>query len=249
MEKYTILIAEDENIIAKDIERCVTNLGYTVCGIANTAESAIKIADDLNPNLILMDIRLKGKKSGIDAAKEIREKLNIPIVYLTAYADDKTLEKAKITEPYGYILKPFKDIDIKSMVEIAIYKHQQDKKREVNNQQRYSGVNYIDDNNIYIRIKQKLLKVNFSEILFIEALKDYVMINTEKTRYTIHSTMKDLIKTLPKSKFIRVHRSYIVNREKIHSIEPNLIKLEVDKKNIPVGASFKNDLFESIRHI
>ena len=126
MSKTNILIVEDESIVAKDIQHSLKKLGYTVVGICSTGEDAITSAQELKPDLVLMDIMLKGDMSGIDAAGQIREKNNIPVIYLTAYADESTLSKAKVSEPYGYIIKPFKEIDLHTSIEMAIYKHEKE---------------------------------------------------------------------------------------------------------------------------
>ena len=123
MSKFNIMVVEDESIVAKDIQQSLKKLGYNVVDVCSTAEAAIVSAKDKKPDLILMDIMLKGEKSGIDAAEEIKSLISVPIVFLTAYADESTLNKAKITEPYGYIIKPFKEIELHTTIEMAIYKH------------------------------------------------------------------------------------------------------------------------------
>lgn len=109
MAKTEILIVEDERITAEDIRLSLGGLGYAVTGMASSGEEAIRKAEELHPDLVLMDIVLGGDMDGIEAAKRIRARFNIPVVYLTAYADEKTLERAKVTQPFGYILKPFDD--------------------------------------------------------------------------------------------------------------------------------------------
>jgi PAS domain S-box-containing protein len=125
-----ILVVEDEKIIAMDIEKSLDQMGYKVTSVVSTGgEEAIKKAQETRPDLVLMDIVLKGYISGIEAAQRIRESFDIPVVYLTGYADEDTIERAKVTESYGYILKPYKDAELKTAIEMAIYKHKQEKKR------------------------------------------------------------------------------------------------------------------------
>lgn len=133
MEEIKVLVVEDENIIALNIKNKLKKLGYTVPSIASSGEEAIKKADITFPDLILMDIMLKGDMDGVEAAEQIREKFDIPIIYLTAYSDDKILERAKLTEPYGYILKPFKENDLRTSIEIALHKHKMEKKMKEKN--------------------------------------------------------------------------------------------------------------------
>jgi PAS domain S-box-containing protein len=127
-----ILVVEDEGIIAQDIKNCLENLGYTVPEVVFTGREAIEKAEELRPDLVLMDIVLKGDIDGIETAMEIRRKFNIPIVYLTAYEDDKTLKRAKLTEPLGYILKPFEERYLRSSIEMALYKHKMESRLKEN---------------------------------------------------------------------------------------------------------------------
>ena len=127
MEDTKILVVEDESIIALNIKKKLKGFGYTVPAIAATGEEAIKMAEITFPDLILMDVRLKGDMNGVEAAEEIRKSFDIPVIYLTAYSDDEVLEEAKKTEPYGYIVKPFKANDLHSNIEIALYKHKMEK--------------------------------------------------------------------------------------------------------------------------
>ena len=126
MAKAHLLIVEDERIVAKDIEYSLKTLGYKVTGIASTGENALQKAKEKRPDLVLMDIRLKGGMDGIEAAEKLREEFSIPVVYLTAYADEGTLERAKVTGPFGYILKPFNEKELCSTIEMALYKHRMD---------------------------------------------------------------------------------------------------------------------------
>ncbi len=128
MEPVKILIVEDESIVAEDIKRSLERFGYTVCGVVSTGRAAIKIVKEHKPDVVLMDIVLRGKTNGIKTAEDIYKDYDIPVIYLTAYADRKTLDKAKVTSPYGYILKPFEDQGLYSTIEMAIYKHQMEKK-------------------------------------------------------------------------------------------------------------------------
>lgn len=122
MKKAAILVVEDEAVVAMDIEAVLQDLGYTVVGTAATGEEAISKAAEHHPDLVLMDIRLRGAMDGIEAARQIRVQAATPIVYLTAFADEEIITRAKITEPFGYILKPFQARELHSNIEMALYK-------------------------------------------------------------------------------------------------------------------------------
>jgi len=128
MEKKSILIVENEQIPALDLKDTLLSLGYLVTGIATTGERAIEMVDEDTPDLILMDIRLAGKLSGIEAAEQILKSHTIPIIYVTAYADPELIERAKWTRPYGYIIKPYDERGIRTEIEIALHKFDLDQK-------------------------------------------------------------------------------------------------------------------------
>ena len=130
MSTAKIFIVEDEAIVAESLNDQLEGLGYIVTGNAPSGEEALRNIKNNLPNLVLMDIMLEGEMDGIAAANEIRSRFNIPIVFLTAYTDDKILERASITGPFGYIVKPFVNEDLKISVEIAMYKFRLEKERK-----------------------------------------------------------------------------------------------------------------------
>lgn len=247
-----VYIVEDESIVAKDIQNSLKKLGYNVLGISNNGADAIKNIVDLEPNIVLMDIMIKGNMTGIDVAEIIKKEYNIPVIFLTAYADESTLAKAKITEPYGYILKPFKEIDLHSTIEMALYKHKKDTEVQKERDFLYSLVENKDEaakDILFVKSNSRLVKVNLKDIYYVEALKDYVVLNTQYTRYTIHSTMKDIEKKLDNGDFIRVHRSFIARTDKIQTIENQTVVLEENKKVIPIGGSYRDELLAKLNMI
>ncbi|NEO33088.1 MAG: PAS domain S-box protein [Symploca sp. SIO3C6] len=123
-----ILIVENEMAVALNIQARLEEVGYVVSGVAVSGEESIEIAESQLVDLVLMDIRLPGKLDGIFAAQELRNRFNIPVVYLTAYSEPETIERAKLTEPYGYIIKPFEIRELYSVIEIALYKHAQEER-------------------------------------------------------------------------------------------------------------------------
>ncbi|MBF0556878.1 MAG: response regulator [Nitrospirae bacterium] len=121
--KVAILIVEDEAIVSMEIRERVQRLGYRVCDSVSTGELAIEKAGEKHPDLVLMDIRLDGQMDGVEAAEAIQKQFRIPVIYLTANSDDKTVLRAKLTEPFGFILKPFHERDLRTNIEMAMYKH------------------------------------------------------------------------------------------------------------------------------
>ena len=242
-----ILVTEDESIVRKDIERCLGNLGYNVIASADNGEDAISMAMKHKPDLALMDIMIKGDMNGIAAAEEIKRNMDIPVVFLTAYADEGTLNEAKMAEPHGYILKPFKDVDIQTAIEMALHKHSKEREMKQETDFLRSMAEHKEDSDvIFVKNRSRLVRVKNEDLLFVEALKDYVVVHTRTESYTIHSTMKDVETKLGGKEFLRVHRSFIVNIEAIESIKYAMITIDGMDKEIPVGGSYKDSLADRI---
>ena len=130
MSNFKILVVEDEVLIAIDIQETLQDLGYDVCQVCYHSEDAIKALQRHQPDLVLLDISIPGNEDGIALAHKINEHYEIPFIYLTSHADLATIERAKHTKPYGYIVKPFKDKDLISSIEIALYNYSEDLKKK-----------------------------------------------------------------------------------------------------------------------
>lgn len=124
MSASKILIIEDEAVVSLDITRRLEKMGYEVMGRLASGEEALELVQQDPPDLVLMDINLQGEIDGIETANKLYQNHNIPVIYLTAYAGESTLERAKESKPYGYILKPFKERELRATIEIALSRHQ-----------------------------------------------------------------------------------------------------------------------------
>ena len=140
-----VLVVEDENIVARSIQAELRGMGYSVPALAATGEEAIRKAVENQPDVVLMDIVLKGPMDGIEAARVLRTRLDIPVVYLTAYGDEETLARAKATEPYGYLLKPFEEKELGTTIELTLYKHRIEKRLRETNQWLSATLRSIDN--------------------------------------------------------------------------------------------------------
>ena len=125
---HSVLIVEDERIVAKDLQQTLCEMGYDAFAIASSADEALMRASEKCPDVVLMDIRIKGLRDGIETAALLRDRFGVPIVYLTAHADEATIARAKITEPYGYLMKPVKSAELRSAIEISIHKHEMERR-------------------------------------------------------------------------------------------------------------------------
>ncbi len=166
MSKAQILIVEDDVIVAMGTENRLKNLGYAVSGIAPSGEEAIEQAKEKAPDLVLMDIMLRGAMDGTEAADHIRTQFNIPVVYATAHADEKVLERAKLTGPFGYVIKPFDDRELDTTIQMALYKHKSDEElRESEEKYRLlvetmnDGLGVQDENGLITYVNDSLCKM------------------------------------------------------------------------------------------
>ncbi|MCD6065531.1 MAG: two component transcriptional regulator, LytTR family [Bacteroidetes bacterium] len=248
--KTNLIIVEDEFTIAMDVEMRLKKLGYNIIGIVDNADSAVKLAEEESPDLVLMDINIIGELSGIDAAKKIHTEFFIPVVFLTAHGDRKTFNQALEADPYGYIIKPFKDVDLQNAIEIALNKHstakEERKKTELaksllSGQLENEGTN---SEHLFVKDKNGLHKINVEDIMYLEALDNYCHIHINGDRYTVHSYLKDVVEKINHPSFVRVHRSYVVNLNKIQSIKEDQIILS--KITVPISRSYKNAIMEKI---
>lgn len=160
MEKAAIFIVEDEAIVAEDIRETVKKLGYSVCGIARSGEVAIEKVRETRPDLVLMDIHLAGLMDGIEVARQIHSRFGIPVIYITAYADDELLERAKVTEPYGYILKPYDERELHSVIEMAQYKHGIEQKLQESTRTIRALANAIPDAIMLLDPQHRIIALN-----------------------------------------------------------------------------------------
>lgn len=246
----SVLVVEDEFAIALDIEMRLKKMGFDVTGIAENDDTAIKMAEEEAPQLILMDIHLEGSKNGIEIAKQVHDELHIPVVFLTAHADSATFQQALKANPYGYVLKPFKDVDLKNTIELAYskYKDDLDKRKKVEFAQNILATALEKENNNSFFVKEKNIvhKIDLQDIFWIEALDNYTNIHTSSKRYTIHSYLRDVLISLPEEKFLRTHRSFAVAKDKISIIKEDKIVL-LNQTEVALSRSYKNVIIEQIK--
>lgn len=241
--KTRILIVEDDMIIAANISLQLSNLGYEVTGLVTRGEEAIIHGKDNKPDIILMDINLKGNLDGIAAASIIQETHNIPIIYLTANSDEPTFARAKSTHPYAFISKPFSNLDLQRTIALV----EEQLKENTDKLSFAPGIVQVMDDRIFVRHNGRMVKLLLEEINYIEADRNYSNLVTPNGAYLISTTLKVLEKELKSHKFIRVHRSYMVNISKLDVVGEH--HLEIKRKVIPLSKSFKVNLLKHLHTI
>ncbi len=202
MAEIQIMIVEDEKIVSKDIQNMLKRIGYAVPAAVSSGEEAVQKAAEIQPDLVLMDIMLKGKMDGVEAAEQIHAQFQIPVIYLTAYADERTLQRAKITEPYGYILKPFQEKELHTTIEMALYKHGMERKLRESEQWLSTTLKSIGDAVITTNVDGYITFMNpvaqsltgwKQEEAIGKPLADVFKIISEKTSETVESPVAKVI--------------------------------------------------------
>ena len=239
MEKIKVLIVEDKLLIAEAIAGQLRKNSLDVIGICSTGEEAIQFATEKQPDLILMDIELSGAIDGISAAKLIQEKQSLPIIFLSDYKDEKTLERAKKVQPANYITKPFLEVDLIRAIDLA-FSNSQHQKAATSQNPSYKNIFLRTENQTYI-------KLAIHEILYLEAGRAYCKIMTDKKSFTLATSMNHVLAQLPGSDFIQVHRSYCVNINRITSIDGNTIK--IDNHEIQMSKESRENLMSLVKII
>ena len=241
--KVRILVVEDDMIIAAHICLQLTNLGYEITGIETRGEEAVVHANVNTPDIILMDINLRGTLDGIETAKMIQQKINIPIIYLTANTDEASFQRAKETHPYAFIPKPLNSVQLQRTFALVV---EQLKEKKTETLYADLPIEVLDDR-IFIRYNGKMNKLLLSDILYIEADRNYCKIVTTSNDYLITATLKTMEEKLPKHKFLRVHRSYMVNIAKLDVVAEG--HLEINRKVIPLGKAHRGSLLTRLQTI
>lgn len=238
-----ITIVEDDFIISNFIAQSLTQIGYGVLDICSSYDQFVASLTQAIPDLVLFDIKIDGEKTGIDAAGYLKEKGNIPFVFISSLNDRKSIDDAKRMRPSAYLIKPFDEDDLYAAIEIALYNHAGEKTGEVEPAEE----TIVLPDFIFIKRKQAFVKIAWKDIIYVEAVSSYIKLFTQKEVFTLRQSMQALEKSFP-SFFYRVHRSYLVNLLFAQTIEPGAICLP-DNLRIPISRDTYGKLLESIQTI
>ena len=239
MSQFKILIVEDDPMISESLADIINVLGHEVVGIADNAIKAIELCNENEPHIALLDIQIGGDVDGVELAEMINDEFDIPFIFTTAFADADTIGRARDKGPFGYLVKPYGVKDLNAAIEVAMAAFQRLKKAE-----KKGGGGQIIERNIFLKVDSKLVKVKIDDILYVEAKGDYALFKTKAKGYIVHGTMKKFQQRLHDYNFQKVHRSFIVNLDKIVDIEES--NLLIEDKVIPVSRANKEALMERL---
>lgn len=238
-----ILIVEDEMIIGANISLQLSKLGYDVTGIVTRGEEAISHIKQQLPDIVLMDIQLKGQLDGIDTVVQMQRQFDIPVIYLTANTDDEHFERAKKTKPYAFISKPFKKLDLQHAIELTSERI----KQKNNGSTRYlrSTSPFVQSDCIYVRRNEKMVRIMIRDIYYFEADRNYCKIFAKNKKYLMVMTLKEINDKLPPEHFLRIHRSFIINLSHVDEVAGTHVV--VGKKAIPLSKTLKQKLLNRLQ--
>ncbi|SHN13223.1 two component transcriptional regulator, LytTR family [Cyclobacterium lianum] len=231
-----IMIIEDDLVLATHLAQQLNNTGYQVSGIKTNGPDAILHFEKFQPQLLLVDIGLGGGMDGIETVSRIQEENDTTVIFLTGNDDQAHFEKARETQPFAFISKPFNFNELLRTLALATARMEAE-------QQRSASAGFYPDS-IFIRNQNKLVKILYDDIHFVEAERNYSKIHTGEQSFLVVSPLKTLAGKLPAHLFIRIHRSYLVSIPKIDAIGDGF--LEVNRRTIPVSKHFKQALLKKI---
>lgn len=233
-----VIIVEDEFVIAETISNSIKEMGYDVLDPVSNFTEAIELIEEKLPDIGILDIQLAGKKTGIDLAQVINDKYHFPFIFLTSKTDQFSLQEAKYTEPYAFLVKPFNKHELHASVELALYNYSQRKHRHI------ESLNSVIKDCIFIKQKDQYIRLKLSDIVYLQSDSVYIDIYTQQNKvFTIRASLNEYIDQLD-VQFMRIHRSYIINTQNISKVDLAFVHLS-DKK-IPIGKKYKEPLLKKL---
>jgi DNA-binding LytR/AlgR family response regulator len=239
-----ILVVEDEMLIGAKISMLLTNLGYEVTGILPRGEDAIIQVEENRPDIIVLDINLKGSIDGIETAAILQRK-NIPVIYLTANSDEATFNRAKLTRPTAFISKPFKQLDLQRAIELTIIHLAHTDPYSVTPTELQEEHPFILADRIFVRYTGRMVKIMLMDILYMEADRNYSRIFTSQKEFLLSVTLKYIEEKLRIPFFMRIHRSYLVNMMHIDQVLESDVMIR--GKAIPMGTGMREKLMQRMQ--
>lgn len=226
-----ILIVEDEVLIAGQLKKYLEQSGHSCCGHATSYEEAYDVLRNEKPELVLLDIRLYGERSGIELAQLINREFKIPFIYLTSHFEKSTLQEAKSTRPAGYLTKPYQVETLSTTIEIGLFNHLS---------------HTVNREPVEIQEGKKTHHFQAEEIFFMEADHVYTRVILHDREVLIRKSLNDISASLAGDNFLRVHRSFLVNIKHIEQVGSTHIV--INGKKIPIGKTFREDVLKVIKH-
>lgn len=240
MCKVKVGVVEDEAVIADHICDTLESMGYLVTEPAMNYTEAVTMIEDEQPDLLLLDIQLAGKKDGIDVARHVRNTYDIPFIFLTANADSATVSRAKEVSPPAYLVKPFNKDDLYTSIEICLANAAKNVSSTANEVAPEVVEEHVIKDSLFVKDSSSFRKVRFADILYLKSDHVYVEVHTKGKDYLVRTAMKDFLPKFDSANFFQVHRSFVVNLDHVNGISQ--VSVEVGTEQIPIGKTYRSEL-------
>ncbi len=248
MDKIRIVIVEDEFIVAEDIASLMTEHEYEVTQMFSSAEEALPYVLKNPPDILLVDIQLSGAMTGIQLVDKVKQSMSFPVIYITASSDEHTYKKAKPTRPNAFLVKPFTPGNLLTSIDLALYNYSRDKIALANTpKQQDEELHTLIHRTLFVKSNGKHKKMSPDDILFVEAAGSYIHIQTSCDRFTLAQNLSKFLRKTPLDNLQRIHRSYLVNIDKVDSFEESCVYIADHK--IPISETFKDEFFSRIHRL
>jgi len=242
-----ILIVEDEPIHADRFEMLAEQLGYEVAGICDNAFDALDCFHQKAPDLLLLDIHIRGEVDGIQLAERINQTRPMPIVFVTSMQDDETFARAQSVHPIAFILKPFDTLQLQRAIELAVSRLSSNPTPALSN---FEQNDLVLPDCLFVKVREKLEKVIFDDILFLESEGRYTMLHTVGGRkFAIRIPLGELEEKLPTSRFARTHRSYLINLKWLQSVDLQDMLVLVKDKTVSLSKGFRDQILARLDQV
>ncbi|MCE7993941.1 MAG: response regulator transcription factor [Roseivirga sp.] len=241
MSEIRVFLVEDELLHAENTKLSIEEAGFLLAGECDHADKAFDEILSAKPDVVLMDISLPGKHNGITLAKALKAEVNLPVIFTTTFKDDETIKEAAATSPVSYLIKPVSTDNLKAAVTLAL---------ATKPLENITDDVKLEDDAVFIRSGNNLQKIQIADIVWIEAAGDnYCKLVTPNHQLVSRHTLKAMLAKLDSDAFVQTHRAYAVNRHKIESIHEKEQVIVMGEKEIPIGRTFKERLYEQLRRL
>ncbi|MXV51013.1 response regulator [Pedobacter sp. HMF7647] len=250
-EAVNILIVEDEGILAMGLEESLQADGYTVVGIVDNGPEALEVIKSQGIDLVLLDIHIKGDWDGIETARKISVVKEIPFIYLTAFGDKNTIDRAKDTMPAAYLTKPYQPANLRIAIEMALHQFAVRKSKEAKvvsidapkvKEPGNETILYFNDA-VFVKQNYRFVKILLSDVYYLEADSNHTYIHTSDKKYALRNSLQHVLEKFSHPQFVRVHRSYAINLNRLQTF--NDYSIILGPYDIPLGRNYKEEFFRN----
>ena len=245
VENIRVLIVEDDALYAEQLRLDLEEMDFLVIDVVDNAKSAIHLVKISRPEIILMDINLNGEMDGITAAHQIFTLDPTPIIFITSLSDNQTFDRAKKVHPFAYLIKPANKISLRHSIELAIENFNEKSLAQKLTLEQFPFLK----KNLLIKEGNKLVKLTIENIHLIEVEEKYCSIYGENRKFVVRISLKDILEKLENDKFLRIHRNYVVNIDKIIAIDLEKNVVQTELKDLPLGRKYRSEIINSKGYI